>query len=394
MDDSIPSLKLTDPSRVDRAPSLPTSPVDKKDTWTNLPERPLTSPFQDTQSDKNFATNPNATHGRASHEPQHFPISPSYTTTPTTATSTNTKSIPDAKVIDPLTRQILRRRQTAFYERQDERSRLERADAQDNDDEERPSSSEPGSSILQRADTIKRAAKDKRKGVSFLSRFIGNKKKPTEHDDKLGEEVASLQRDGAANTVFARSVDGMSTAKHSTSTPTYLKVRSKRKKRKDFEHLFLAQELRASGPSTLRTPTSAQPRLRKRSAGFGVPFEQDTIWTMQWSADGAYLATGGQDGIVRVWAVIISREERQHFDESAEISSSRSVPKHDSQLYAPVFRSEPVAVFREHEDAVLDLSWSKVRSNPLYGQNRTCTDADRMTFCYPLPWTRLFACGI
>ena len=81
------------------------------------------------------------------------------------------------------------------------------------------------------------------------------------------------------------------------------------------------------------------------------------IWTMKFSKDGKFLATGGQDTVVRVWAVISSDEEREHFLEGSGISVFEGLS--GSKLGAPVFRDKPLYEYHGHTADVLDLSWSK-----------------------------------
>jgi len=79
---------------------------------------------------------------------------------------------------------------------------------------------------------------------------------------------------------------------------------------------------------------------------------------MKFSKDGKFLATGGQDAVVRVWAVISSDEEREHFAEGSGTSIYEG--KSGAKLGAPVFRDKPMYEYHGHTADVLDLSWSKV----------------------------------
>lgn len=94
------------------------------------------------------------------------------------------------------------------------------------------------------------------------------------------------------------------------------------------------------------------------------------IWAMKFSKDGRYLAAGGQDKIVRVWAVIGSADERSahEMDEDAAGVDSGSVYTEGRgvRLNAPVFRSEPTREYSGHTADILDLSWSKVSMKNYY----------------------------
>jgi WD repeat-containing protein 44 len=93
---------------------------------------------------------------------------------------------------------------------------------------------------------------------------------------------------------------------------------------------------------------------------------------MRFSNSGRYLAAGGQDGIVRVWAVLSSPEERcrEAWVSSAlesrgpvlgNVEPSASTPKKEKRpMDVPVFGSKPLHEFHGHTADVLDLSWSKV----------------------------------
>ncbi|CAJ0745793.1 3523_t:CDS:10, partial [Entrophospora sp. SA101] len=82
------------------------------------------------------------------------------------------------------------------------------------------------------------------------------------------------------------------------------------------------------------------------------------IWTMSFSKDGKFLATGGQDTVVRVWAVISSDEEREYFlGRNGKKNAFDDVS--GTKLGAPVFREKPLYEYTGHTADLLDLSWSK-----------------------------------
>ena len=135
--------------------------------------------------------------------------------------------------------------------------------------------------------------------------------------------------------------------------PKYIKVRSQGKKEKDFNRVFLAQELRgrtgleiaqAGGRSGKSGPVNPAAKLQNGNA----------IWAMEFSKDGNFLAAGGYDHIVRVWAVISGEEDRNMHEEVANKEGTRT------RLSAPVFKPKPVQEYEGHTASVLDLSWSKV----------------------------------
>nr|CAG8437200.1 8891_t:CDS:10 [Entrophospora candida] len=118
--------------------------------------------------------------------------------------------------------------------------------------------------------------------------------------------------------------------------PQYIKAKIRNKHTREFDHLFLAQELSSPKPST----------------------ECGAIWTMSFSKDGKFLATGGQDTVVRVWAVISSDEEREYFlGRNGKKNAFDDVS--GTKLGAPVFREKPLYEYTGHTADLLDLSWSK-----------------------------------
>ena len=71
------------------------------------------------------------------------------------------------------------------------------------------------------------------------------------------------------------------------------------------------------------------------------------VWSMVFSLDGQYLATAGQDKVVRVWSVI-SYAQTTLEDTKAE----------DTR---PFFNDRPYRLFAGHKADVLDLCWSKTQ---------------------------------
>lgn len=71
-----------------------------------------------------------------------------------------------------------------------------------------------------------------------------------------------------------------------------------------------------------------------------------TIFALEFSPDGVYLAAACADGVVRVWVVI--SEQMAEDDEHPEIRT------------AALFMCEPIQTFTGHEGEVLDISWSSV----------------------------------
>lgn len=162
--------------------------------------------------------------------------------------------------------------------------------------------------------------------------------------------------------------------------PAYIKVRTKFKKSKEFDRVFLAQELR-SGSHKRSAPAAGSPAPQSGSAA-----SQNPVWAVEFSKDGKYLAAGGQDRTVRVWSVIASSGERlphEHSEQDAHDGSG--TPRY---LSAPVFRQEVYREYHGHTATILDLSWSKVNPQNLQNLMRSRLTTTRTTSYYPRLWTR------
>ena len=111
------------------------------------------------------------------------------------------------------------------------------------------------------------------------------------------------------------------------------------------------------------------------------------IWCMKFSKNGKYVATAGQDGVIRVWEVILQRGQPQASAESeSETAQHQGNGNHShgnhgsysnggagpfgqqpdsSTLYegyssdCPVLRAQPYRVYQGHKQDVLELCWSK-----------------------------------
>ncbi|RHZ52216.1 uncharacterized protein CDV56_104787 [Aspergillus thermomutatus] len=252
----------------------------------------------------------------------------------------------DSSAIDPLSQHIIKRTNT---ERSIPLKLLGRASYEAeaggaNDYSPAEQSSIPGDPVLRQ-----KPPKEKRKGVSFLSRIIGGKKKDnlSEAEDDVSEpDTFRMDANAAAQPIgfFPKF----------PPPPKYIRVKAYYKKDKTFSRVFLAQELTDA-------EASSNPSVKDATGSTkGAPSGSNTgkaIWALSFSKDGKYLAAAGQDRRVRVWAVIASPEDRKEegLVEGEEGQDADEPPR----LKAPVFRTKPIQVYEGHTGSVLDLSWSK-----------------------------------
>ncbi|KAG0648662.1 putative WD repeat-containing [Hyphodiscus hymeniophilus] len=198
--------------------------------------------------------------------------------------------------------------------------------------------------------------KEKKKGVSFLSRFsiIGGKKRDQSLDvDDDESELGDARTEGMNAHVFTSSIGANGYIPQHKEPPRYIKVRAHNKKEKEFNRMFLAQELTGTAheASDEKVPglTISEAAAHNGHKLSKPPKTSGAVWATEFSKDGKYFAAAGRDQVVRVWAVISTPEER-HSHEQEEDSE---------MLSAPVFRSKPIREFQGHTGDILDLSWSK-----------------------------------
>jgi WD repeat-containing protein 44 len=152
--------------------------------------------------------------------------------------------------------------------------------------------------------------------------------------------------------IFAQDIDNIEFSPRIPQPTSYIKVRSKNKRDREFDRLFLAQELEWEN----ETSKSALPKSSRK----GEKQDQDSVWALSFSRDGKYLAAGGENGLVKIWSVLSDEEDRQEqeVDEAEKIAKS-------IQLRAAVFQNSPLRTYTDHEAAILDLQWSKVSGQGL-----------------------------
>ena len=191
-----------------------------------------------------------------------------------------------------------------------------------------------------------------RNRVSFFSRFASKKKDVIPEINDNESEMGDRRTEGMDADVFSQPIGYVP---QFPSPPKYIKVRSQGKKEKDFNRVFLAQELK--GRSGLEIAQSGG-RLVKNGVHKHGDKDGKAIWAMEFSKDGKHLAAGGKDFVVRVWQVISGKEERLAH-ETEEDGSAKGAER--TRLSAPVFLPKSIREYEGHEASILDLTWSKVR---------------------------------
>lgn len=257
----------------------------------------------------------------------------------------------DSQAIDPLSHAILNRTNTTNILPPKMRSG---ASEEDHGESETGASVAAAQASLEpipvRYESAGPGSKDKRNRVSFFSRFAPKKKDvlPEINDDE--SEAGNKRTEGMDAEIFSQPIGYIP---QFPPPPKYIKVRSHGKKDKDFQRLFLAQELR--GRSGVEIAQSGG-RLVKNGAYKHGDKDGNAIWAMEFSKGGKHLAAGGKDYVVRVWAVLSTKEERQAHEKEEDFAAKAG---ESIRLNAPVFRTKTVQEYEGHTASILDLSWSK-----------------------------------
>lgn len=148
--------------------------------------------------------------------------------------------------------------------------------------------------------------------------------------------------------------------------PKYIKVRIHNRKEKEFDRVFLAQEIHHKPPAKKVLKENKAPSTTVNENLPGATKTGSAIWALEFSKDGKYLAAGGQDKVVRVWAVLSTADDRVAHETEEDLKGGDEPAV---RLNAPVFKTKTIQDYEGHTASVLDLSWSKVRRSLDHGKH-------------------------
>ncbi|PNY24671.1 WD repeat-containing protein [Tolypocladium capitatum] len=195
--------------------------------------------------------------------------------------------------------------------------------------------------------------RERRKGPSFLSRLGMRGARRKDHDMPDSDSELGVLRTDGSNARAMTSIVGAGGGYIPLykEPPRYIRVKPHNKKDRDFNRLFLAQELLGTKPPA---EDELQCRAPATAVGNKILKAGDAIWAAEFSVDGHYLAVAGKDQTVRVFSVISTPEERRAHEEEENQGDGNG-----ERLSAPVFRTKPTREFEGHTGEILALSWSK-----------------------------------
>lgn len=111
-------------------------------------------------------------------------------------------------------------------------------------------------------------------------------------------------------------------------------------------------------------------------AGQVLKAHDGLIWTMKFSPDGQFLASGGEDGLICIWrlTMVDASHKAEECSYGTHDMEDKSSSRHNKSNHASIvipdkilhIEEEPLQRLKGHRGDVLDLAWSNSNVNPIY----------------------------
>lgn len=203
---------------------------------------------------------------------------------------------------------------------------------------------------------VEAAAGAQKRKKSWFKAIKGVVRGSREKGNHLHHGSGSDDREGSTEKSGRKSGSATDDSQDAAPVSRPVKVHTHKKALKEFADLHLRQEIQA---------------------------HQGAIWTMKFSLDGSYLATAGQDRVVRVWEVLVHNSRSNESPNSSgelNLGPEKLIEDNLLQRHGDVKRSNKSmsgrktvtsrlptlfmlsesakCVFKGHTEDILDLSWS------------------------------------
>lgn len=205
-------------------------------------------------------------------------------------------------------------------------------------------------------DTRSGIEKKRRAWLKVIKGMVRGSREKGHQKSCNGDKVASMGKSGRRSSLATNE-----SQETPSQTAKRIKVHAHKKSTKEFADLYLRQEIQA---------------------------HQGAIWTMKFSLDGSFLASAGQDRVVRVWEVIEQNEgvkyltdisgdscssveksgaddlllRQNNLKSSVKESTSRTVALSSTTNKHFLLSESSKCAFSGHTEDILDLSWSRSQS--------------------------------